>query len=67
MVWVISFKVDLVWDVFILLEIFFDSFDFVSEKIGLGGCMGIDVIIKIFLEMDYEWGEVLEFDLVMVE
>jgi 4-hydroxy-3-polyprenylbenzoate decarboxylase len=66
-VWAISSKVDPVRDVFILPETPFDSLDFASEKIGLGGRMGIDATTKIPPETDHEWGEVLESDTAMAE
>ncbi|AIE74472.1 MULTISPECIES: UbiD family decarboxylase [unclassified Synechocystis] len=66
-VWAISSKVDPVRDVFILPETPFDSLDFASEKIGLGGRMGIDATTKIPPETDHEWGKVLESDLAMAE
>jgi 4-hydroxy-3-polyprenylbenzoate decarboxylase len=61
-VWAISSKVDPSRDVFILPETPFDSLDFASEKIGLGGRMGIDATTKIYPETAHEWGEVLESD-----
>ncbi|TVQ59781.1 MAG: UbiD family decarboxylase [Spirulina sp. DLM2.Bin59] len=61
-VWAISSKVDPVRDVFILPDTPFDSLDFASEKIGLGGRMGIDATTKIPPETDHDWGEVLESD-----
>lgn len=61
-VWAISSKVDPVRDVFILPNTPFDTLDFASEKIGLGGRMGIDATTKIPPETDHEWGEVLESD-----
>jgi 4-hydroxy-3-polyprenylbenzoate decarboxylase len=48
--------------VFILEETPFDTLDFASEKIGLGGRMAIDATTKIYPETDHEWGEVLESD-----
>ncbi|UAJ72611.1 UbiD family decarboxylase [Synechocystis sp. PCC 7339] len=66
-VWAISSKVDPVRDVFILPETPFDTLDFASEKIGLGGRMGIDATTKIPPETDHEWGEVLESDQAMAE
>lgn len=62
-VWAISSKVDPVRDVFILSETPFDTLDFASQKIGLGGRMGIDATTKIPPETNHEWGEVLESDL----
>ena len=61
-VWAISSKVDPSRDVFILPRTPFDSLDFASEKIGLGGRMGIDATTKIPPETEHEWGEVLESD-----
>ncbi len=61
-VWAISSKVDPVRDVFILPNTPFDSLDFASEKIGLGGRMGIDATTKIPPETDHEWGASLESD-----
>lgn len=61
-VWAISSKVDPVRDVFILPNTPFDSLDFASEKIGLGGRMGIDATTKIYPETEHQWGEVLESD-----
>ncbi len=61
-VWAISSKVDPSRDVFILPDTPFDTLDFASEKIGLGGRMGIDATTKIPPETDHEWGEPLESD-----
>ena len=61
-VWAICSKVDPVRDVFILPETPFDTLDFASEKIGLGGRMGIDATTKIAPETDHEWGEPLQSD-----
>lgn len=61
-VWAITSKVDPVRDVFILENTPFDTLDFASEKIGLGGRMGIDATTKIPPENDHEWGEPLESD-----
>ncbi|MEM8719616.1 MAG: UbiD family decarboxylase [Cyanobacteria bacterium P01_G01_bin.39] len=61
-VWAISSKVDPTRDVFILPDTPFDTLDFASEKIGLGGRMGIDATTKIAPETDHEWGEPLESD-----
>lgn len=59
-VWAITSKVDPVRDVFILPETPFDTLDFASEKIGLGGRMGIDATTKIPPETNHPWGEPLE-------
>jgi len=61
-VWAITSKVDPVRDVFILPETPFDTLDFASEKMGLGGRMGIDATTKIPPETDHPWGEPLESD-----
>ena len=61
-VWAISSKVDPSRDVFILPHTPFDTLDFASEKIGLGGRMGIDATTKIPPETNHEWGEPLESD-----
>lgn len=61
-VWAISSKVDPSRDVFILPETPFDSLDFASQKIGLGGRMGIDATTKIPPETEHEWGAPLESD-----
>ncbi len=61
-VWAISSKVDPSRDVFILENTPFDTLDFASEKIGLGGRMGIDATTKIPPETDHEWGKPLESD-----
>jgi 4-hydroxy-3-polyprenylbenzoate decarboxylase len=61
-VWAISSKVDPSRDVFILPATPFDSLDFASEKIGLGGRMGIDATTKVPPETEHEWGEALESD-----
>ncbi len=61
-VWAISSKVDPVRDVFILSETPFDTLDFASEKIGLGGRMGIDATTKIPPETNHAWGDTLESD-----
>jgi 4-hydroxy-3-polyprenylbenzoate decarboxylase len=66
-VWAISSKVDPVRDVFILPETPFDTLDFASEKIGLGGRMGIDATTKIYPESQHEWGAPLVSDPTMAQ
>ncbi|MEM9772025.1 MAG: UbiD family decarboxylase [Cyanobacteria bacterium P01_D01_bin.73] len=61
-VWAVSSKVDPSRDVFILPETPFDTLDFASSKVGLGGRMGIDATTKTYPETDHEWGEPLESD-----
>ncbi|MFY0608857.1 MAG: UbiD family decarboxylase [Candidatus Atelocyanobacterium thalassa] len=60
--WAISSKTDPSRDIFILADTPFDTLDFASEKIGLGGRMGIDATTKIYPETNHEWGEPLESD-----
>ncbi|MFM6305991.1 MAG: UbiD family decarboxylase, partial [Planktothrix sp.] len=45
----------------------FDTLDFASQKIGLGGRMGIDATTKIPPETNHEWGEPLESDVDVAE
>jgi 4-hydroxy-3-polyprenylbenzoate decarboxylase len=61
-VWAISSKVDPTRDVFILPDTPFDSLDFASVKLGMGGRMGIDATTKTYPETDREWGRPLESD-----
>ncbi len=61
-VWAISSKVDPSRDVFILPETPFDTLDFASQKLGLGGRMGIDATTKIPPEREHDWGKPLESD-----
>jgi len=62
-IWAISSKVDPTRDVFILPDTPFDTLDFASEKIGLGGRMGIDATTKIYPETQHDWGDPLESDI----
>jgi 4-hydroxy-3-polyprenylbenzoate decarboxylase len=61
-VWAISSKVDPSRDVFILPDTPFDTLDFASQKIGLGGRMGIDATTKIPPETAHDWGAPLDSD-----
>ena len=61
-IWAITSKVDPVRDVFILPDTPFDTLDFASERLGLGGRMGIDATTKVPPETDHPWGEALESD-----
>ncbi|TVQ20843.1 MAG: UbiD family decarboxylase [Leptolyngbya sp. DLM2.Bin15] len=61
-VWAITSKVDPSRDVFILPDTPFDTLDFASERIGLGGRMGIDATTKMPPETDHAWGEPLMSD-----
>ena len=58
-IWVISSQVDPQRDLFILENTPFDSLDFASENIGLGGRLAIDATRKIGPEKRHEWGEPL--------
>ena len=58
-VWVISSQVDPQRDLFILENTPFDSLDFASENIGLGGRLAIDATRKIGPEKKHDWGEPL--------
>ncbi len=58
-IWTIASRVDPQRDLFILENTPFDSLDFASEQIGLGGRMGIDATTKIGPEKRHEWGEPL--------
>lgn len=61
-VWALSSRVDPSRDVFILDNTPFDTLDFASAKLGLGGRMAIDATTKIAPETDHEWGDVLRSD-----
>jgi len=58
-VWAISSQIDPQRDLFILENTPFDSLDFASENIGLGGRMAIDATTKIGPETNHKWGEPL--------
>jgi 4-hydroxy-3-polyprenylbenzoate decarboxylase len=66
-VWALSSRVDPVRDVFILPQTPFDTLDFASTQVGLGGRMGIDATTKIPPETDHEWGLPLESDPAIAE
>jgi 4-hydroxy-3-polyprenylbenzoate decarboxylase len=61
-VWAISAKVDPQRDLFVLEDTPFDSLDFASEQLGLGGRLAIDATTKIGPEKRHEWGEPLGRD-----
>ncbi len=61
-VWAMTSKVDPSRDVFILPDTPFDTLDFASERLGLGGRMGIDATTKVPPETDHAWGEPLQSD-----
>tara|TARA_B100000700_G_C15058086_1_gene864013 strand:+ start:209 stop:1759 length:1551 start_codon:yes stop_codon:yes gene_type:complete len=58
-VWAVASQVDPKRDLFILEKTPFDSLDFSSEKIGLGGRLAIDATTKIGPEKNHEWGKPL--------
>ena len=58
-VWAIAGQVDPQRDLFVLENTPFDSLDFASEQLGLGGRMAIDATTKIGPEKNHEWGEPL--------
>ncbi len=58
-IWVISSQVDPQRDLFVIENTPFDSLDFASEHIGLGGRLAIDATTKIGPERKHEWGEAL--------
>ena len=58
-VWVLSSQVDPQRDLFVLENTPFDSLDFASENIGLGGRLAIDATTKIGPEKNHEWGKPL--------
>ncbi|CAI8173968.1 MAG: 3-octaprenyl-4-hydroxybenzoate carboxy-lyase [Prochlorococcus marinus str. MIT 9215] len=61
-VWAISAQVDPQRDLFVLENTPFDSLDFASEHVGLGGRLAIDATTKIGPEKHHEWGEPLSRD-----
>ena len=58
-VWVISSQVDPQRDLLVMENTPFDSLDFASEEIGLGGRLVIDATTKIGPEKNHDWGEAL--------
>ncbi len=58
-IWAISSLVDPQRDLLVMENTPFDSLDFASEKIGLGGRLAIDATTKIGPEKNHEWGEPL--------
>ena len=61
-VWALSAQVDPQRDLFVLEDTPFDSLDFASEQLGLGGRLAIDATTKIGPEKRHEWGEPLRRD-----
>jgi len=60
--WAISAQVDPQRDLLVIPDSPFDSLDFASERIGLGGRMAIDATTKLGPERRHSWGNVLERD-----
>jgi 4-hydroxy-3-polyprenylbenzoate decarboxylase len=58
-VWAISAQVDPQRDLFVLEDTPFDTLDFASERLGLGGRLAIDATTKIGPERRHPWGEPL--------
>jgi 4-hydroxy-3-polyprenylbenzoate decarboxylase len=58
-IWAISAQVDPQRDLFVLEDTPFDSLDFASERLGLGGRLAIDATTKIGPEKRHPWGEAL--------
>ena len=58
-IWAIAAQVDPQRDLFVLENTPFDSLDFASEHLGLGGRLAIDATTKIGPERNHDWGEAL--------
>ncbi len=58
-IWAIAAQVDPQRDLFVLENTPFDSLDFASEQLGLGGRLAIDATTKIGPEKRHDWGEPL--------
>ena len=58
-IWAISAQVDPQRDLFVLEDTPFDSLDFASERLGLGGRLAIDATTKVGPEKRHDWGEAL--------
>jgi 4-hydroxy-3-polyprenylbenzoate decarboxylase len=58
-VWAIAGQVDPQRDLFVLENTPFDTLDFASEQLGLGGRMAIDATTKVGPEKNHDWGEPL--------
>ena len=58
-VWAIAAQVDPQRDLFVLEDTPFDSLDFASERLGLGGRLAIDATTKVGPEKRHNWGEPL--------
>jgi 4-hydroxy-3-polyprenylbenzoate decarboxylase len=58
-IWAISALVDPQRDLFVLENTPFDTLDFASEQLGLGGRLAIDATTKVGPERRHPWGEPL--------
>jgi 4-hydroxy-3-polyprenylbenzoate decarboxylase len=58
-IWAIAAQVDPQRDLFVLEDTPFDTLDFASERLGLGGRLAIDATTKIGPERRHAWGEPL--------
>jgi 4-hydroxy-3-polyprenylbenzoate decarboxylase len=58
-IWAISALVDPQRDLFVLEDTPFDTLDFASERLGLGGRLAIDATTKVGPEKRHGWGEPL--------
>ena len=58
-IWAISAQVDPQRDLFVLENTPFDTLDFASERLGLGGRLAVDATTKIGPEKRHAWGEPL--------
>ena len=58
-IWAISALVDPQRDLFVLEDTPFDTLDFASEQLGLGGRLAIDATTKLGPERNHPWGEPL--------
>ena len=58
-IWAISALVDPQRDLFVLENTPFDTLDFASEQLGLGGRLAIDATTKMGPERNHPWGEPL--------
>jgi 4-hydroxy-3-polyprenylbenzoate decarboxylase len=58
-IWAISAQVDPQRDLIVVEDTPFDTLDFASERLGLGGRLAIDATTKIGPEKRHAWGEPL--------
>ena len=58
-IWAISAQVDPQRDLIVIEDTPFDTLDFASERLGLGGRLAIDATTKVGPERRHDWGEPL--------